>query len=1274
MQDYSLLRWPCPEGFHVPISTEWQDIIQMIGSLWLTNNSSVVYTTYLKLQYHWYYDSYMRTKIINNWETVYRCCDKYNLDTNNSAAVTFNIHTPNWWTWIASMYHSRKDNWCSIRPFKDTQVIPDSSRTVLYDWSSVATWAWIFRDQINWLISISSDWFNWKTISDSDLSAATWSYFQRWNDYAFSWEEDMPWGNYSSRPNTQWFWPKNHYISANFITLWSADVSWDNPTNNDLWWYESFIADNNDIFLWEWPWVSDNKWPCLNWFHIPTRDEHISLYNMYTTMLWTWWPNFMTYLHIPNMWYRAPNSWDISGAWTRWYYWTCQISSYSWTNDNNAYYIAFATNNTIPPSNWESWRTTTYWFPIRPFKNTSVIPDSSWTTLYDWSATATGAWIFRDQINWLISVSSDWINRITISDKNLWATQVWNYWDTMTESNCWWFFQRWNNYMFSFSWNITTSSTRVNAKNYWPKNYYSSSTFITNNNFSWDTYKNRNLWWWDTRGAGYDHLELYVWDWIPKSSFRWPCSYWFHVPTWNEWRIVTNIMNHLFPKNEYYTSIHPDYYKQYLHMPIPWDLWGDWQRSWDDRSIEYWASTPSDSHWYAETIYLNNLNWENSNVYVSGYYRWRWFPIRPFKDDAIALDYSFNTYIRDLVKEEWSFRLYENTRDWFLSLTDWERWITMTDKNLWATTVYNPWDTLTQDNCWWFFQRWNNYMFPFSWATTTSASQVDATWYWPLNPYSSNTFVELYNNRVDWSNPQNDNLRWWTTQSIQNVAEVYKWTTLVRSNYQPTTPTAWIYWNPTKWMISLSSDWNERLTIADKNVWARYVYNQWDEETQDNIWFLFQQWNNYPLIYTWTIPTSSTRIDTSWYYKYSYVNDQFITWTDIWTTWCNYINLRWWDSPKLESIKWPCNDWYHIPTKSEWLFLLKKLDIRWILWSNPFKQYLKMPYAWRINWFSLEKNSGATGYRSSTHEHYNFSNQSAWILAPTATAGYVKDRSIADWYPIRPFKNDPVTPNRNDWTALYDTSSSWTISWIWHNATLWLISIWDSYEKWWITISDKNLWATVIYNDWDTMSETNCWWYFQYWNNYMFPFDWPTTTSTTLVDTTWYWPGNYYSSSTFVKASWSHNFNWWMTSYNSNIWWCDDIIYEKTIWPCNPWWHIPTFSDWNKIKNITHDLVINNNNINIRECLKIPPYITRILQDWTISNYSNYTSCYWMSAIANNDGWFSNVNDELVNQFYLNISNTSIYFTWTEYNIWHPIRPFKNEPVVPNDTSRIKLA
>ena len=47
------------------------------------------------------------------------------------------------------------------------------------------------------------------------------------------------------------------------------------------------------------------------------------------------------------------------------------------------------------------------------------------------------SWIFRNQTEWIISLSSDWTNWITIMDKNLWATQVYNDGEALTEANCW---------------------------------------------------------------------------------------------------------------------------------------------------------------------------------------------------------------------------------------------------------------------------------------------------------------------------------------------------------------------------------------------------------------------------------------------------------------------------------------------------------------------------------------------------------------------------------------------------------------------------------------------------------------------------------------------------------------------------------------------------------------------------------------------------------------------------------------------------------------------
>jgi hypothetical protein len=105
---------------------------------------------------------------------------------------------------------------------------------------------------------------------------------------------------------------------------------------------------------------------------------------------------------------------------------------------------------------------------------------------------------------------------------------------------------------------------------------------------------------------------------------------------------------------------------------------------------------------------------------------------------------------------------------------DWINWVTIQDKNLGATVVYNDWDTLSQSNCWYYYQRWNNYGFDWSWSVTTSYTQVDASSYWPWNYYSNWTFIFWHN---DWSSVVNDNLRWWVF--LPNAEAVYVWTTQV---------------------------------------------------------------------------------------------------------------------------------------------------------------------------------------------------------------------------------------------------------------------------------------------------------------------------------------------------------------------------------------------------------------------------------------------------------------------------------------------------------------
>lgn len=234
----------------------------------------------------------------------------------------------------------------------------------------------------------------------------------------------------------------------------------------------------------------DKQWPCADGFHIPTKTEFDWL-NTVITSLWISVSNVLDYLKIPLAWAivnvsdwtsRIDSRWESALFWTSSFYqWDSSASWAYWYYFNFTYSVINITDYIV-----------LRWYNIRPFKNDSVTPDSSWTALYSNK-------IYHNSSLWLISISSDWTNWITISDKNLWATSVYNNWDTMSETNCWKYYQWWNNYWFPFSWSVTVSTTIIDASTYWPWNYYSSSNFIVRQNpTAWDSSNNPNLWWWES--------------------------------------------------------------------------------------------------------------------------------------------------------------------------------------------------------------------------------------------------------------------------------------------------------------------------------------------------------------------------------------------------------------------------------------------------------------------------------------------------------------------------------------------------------------------------------------------------------------------------------------------------------------------------------------------------------------------------------------------------------------------------------------------------------
>ncbi len=112
-----------------------------------------------------------------------------------------------------------------------------------------------------------------------------------------------------------------------------------------------------------------------------------------------------------------------------------------------------------------------------------------------------------------------------------------------------------------------------------------------------------------------------------------------------------------------------------------------------------------------------------------------------------------------------------------------------------------------------------------------------------------------------------------------------------------------------------------------------------------------------------------------------------------------------------------------------------------------------------------------------------------------------------------------------------------------------------SWTSTWYILSACNVWASVAWT-W----VVSYWNYFQWWNNWWTPSG-TIAPSTTFVNTTWYWPGNYYNNITFIWwGAITSPFDW-SSIQNDNLWWSWWSVLQRQG-PCNTWYHIPTQTEW----------------------------------------------------------------------------------------------------------------
>ena len=248
-------------------------------------------------------------------------------------------------------------------------------------------------------------------------------------------------------------------------------------------------------------------------------------------------------------------------------------------------------------------------------------------------------------------------------------------------------------------------------------------------------------------------------------------------------------------------------------------------------------------------------------------------------------------------------------------------------------------------------------------------------------------------------------------------------------------------------------------------------------------------------------------------------------------------------------------------------------------------------------------------------------------------------------------------------------------AWIYWNQTLWLISFSMDGTNW-TTISDKNLWASVVYETGDTLSESNCWYFYQRWNNYGFPWDdVPITTSTTTVySIEWYWPWNYYNDGTFILRNDRiiYNSPWYDTvtpnpNNGSNLWWWVTNTNASKQWPCPSWFHIPSLPEittWYTILNYIENQYILNYE-QACDLFKMPATWTRYEDDGLLYRDPTWPMIFFRCAT---------INSNLYTASYLRCRKSIGWFIECRIiNLGmmcdgYPIRPFKNDPVVPSGT------
>ena len=173
------------------------------------------------------------------------------------------------------------------------------------------------------------------------------------------------------------------------------------------------------------------------------------------------------------------------------------------------------------------------------------------------------------------------------------------------------------------------------------------------------------------------------------------------------------------------------------------------------------------------------------------------------------------------------------------------------------------------------------------------------------------------------------------------------------SDYVTTMPWVVVTWEQDGqvfeyWVLKFDDGSGHVIMLLDRNLWATMTW-EWPNANTGSYGYHYQWWNNHGFescysnecdSFPWWETTWNQQVDVSSYLTNpsTYDSGIFIMWNNNRTKNNSDRNLRWWDwdsqynnwrwvnrltAKNLIDRKWPCPEWYHVPSIWEWDMLLK---------------------------------------------------------------------------------------------------------------------------------------------------------------------------------------------------------------------------------------------------------------------------------------------------------------------------------------------------------------